>query len=39
MLVLNTHVGTIAIRTGNPTTTDPWSWGFYPGLNPGECTS
>jgi hypothetical protein len=35
------HVGTIAVRTGNPTTTEPWEWccGFYPGTNPGECTS
>jgi hypothetical protein len=35
------HAGTIAIRTDNPNTTDAWSWrsGFYPGSNPGECTS
>jgi hypothetical protein len=35
------HAGTIAIRTGNPNTTDAWGWrcGFYPGSNPGECTS
>jgi hypothetical protein len=35
------HVGTIAIRSGNPTTTDTWSWscGFYPGEDLGECTS
>ena len=35
------HVGTIGLRSGNPTTTDPWSWhcGFYPGSNPGEGTS
>jgi hypothetical protein len=35
------HAGTIAIRTGNPNTTDAWSWrsGFYPSSNPGECTS
>jgi hypothetical protein len=35
------HVGTIEHRSGNPTTTDPWSWhcGFYPGSNPGEGTS
>jgi hypothetical protein len=35
------HVGTIGLRSGNPTTTDPWSWrcGFYPGSEPGECTS
>jgi hypothetical protein len=34
------HVGTIAMRSGNPTTTEPWEWrcGFYPGSNPGECT-
>ncbi len=33
-------VGMIAIRSGNPTKTDPWSWtcGFYPGSRPGECT-
>jgi hypothetical protein len=32
------HVGTIAIRTGNPHDTDPWEWlcGFYPGCEPGE---
>jgi hypothetical protein len=35
------HVGTIAIRSGNPTDTDSWSWrcGFYPGSEPGDCTS
>jgi hypothetical protein len=35
------HVGTIARRSGNPTTTDPWSWrcGFHPGSEPRECTS
>ena len=35
------HVGTIARRVGNPMTTDQWEWrcGFYPGSNPGECTS
>ena len=34
------HVGTIAIRVGNPIHTDPWQWncGFYPGSHPGECT-
>ncbi len=34
-------VGGIAARTGNPDSTDPWQWrcGFYPGSNPGECTS
>jgi hypothetical protein len=32
------HVGTIAIRVGNPHDTDPWEWscGFYPGCEPGE---
>jgi hypothetical protein len=35
------HVGTIGLRSGNPTTTDPWEWrcGMYPGSNPGDCTS
>jgi len=35
------HVGSIAIRSGNPESTDPWQWhcGFYPGSRPGECTS
>src|SRR5580704_9670548 len=35
------RVGTIAIRTGNPDSTDPWQWscGFYPGSHPRECTS
>jgi hypothetical protein len=34
------RVGVIAIRSGNPTTTEPWEWrcGFYPGGDPGECT-
>src|SRR5260370_35366577 len=37
----NAHVGSIAIRSGNPESTDPWQWhcGFYPGSRPGECTS
>jgi hypothetical protein len=32
------HVGTIAMRVGNPPGTDPWEWicGFYPGCHPGE---
>jgi hypothetical protein len=32
------HVGTIAIRNGNPHDEDPWEWssGFYPGSLPGE---
>jgi hypothetical protein len=32
------HIGTIAVRAGNPTTTDTWSWscGFYPGEDPGD---
>jgi hypothetical protein len=35
------RVGSIAIRSGNPAATDPWGWscGFYPGSEPGECTS
>ena len=35
------RVGTIAVRSGNPTDTDPWGWrcGFYPGSHPRECTS
>jgi hypothetical protein len=34
------RVGVIAMRSGNPTTSEPWEWrcGFYPGSNPGECT-
>ncbi len=32
------HVGSIAIRSGNPHDEDPWEWhcGFYPGSEPGE---
>jgi hypothetical protein len=32
------HVGTIGMRSGNPTGGDQWSWhcGFYPGSNPGD---
>jgi hypothetical protein len=32
------HVGTIGMRSGNPTGGDRWSWhcGFYPGSNPGD---
>jgi hypothetical protein len=32
------HVGTIAIRNGNPHDEEPWEWscGFYPGSLPGE---
>jgi hypothetical protein len=35
------RVGSIAIRSGNPADTDPGGWrcGFYPGSEPGECTS
>jgi hypothetical protein len=35
------HVGTIALRVGNPHDTDPWGWscGFYPGSHPGEHTN
>lgn len=35
------HVGSIGLRNGNPTESDPWQWrcGFNPGLRPGECTS
>ena len=35
------HAGTISLRSGNPTTTAPWEWrcGFYPGSDPGDCTS
>jgi hypothetical protein len=35
------HVGSIGLRAGNPTESDPWQWrcGFYPGSRPGECTS
>jgi hypothetical protein len=34
-------VGLIAIRSGNPDSTDPWQWhcGFYPGSHPRECTT
>jgi hypothetical protein len=33
--------GTIKERTGNPAGSDSWQWncGFYPGSNPGDCTS
>jgi hypothetical protein len=35
------HVGTIAIRSGISHDREPWGWrcGFYPGSEPGECTS
>jgi len=35
------RAGEIAMRTGNPDGSDPWCWrcGFYPGSEPGECTS
>jgi hypothetical protein len=35
------HAGTITERVGNPHDTDQWAWrcGFYPGSDPGECTS
>jgi hypothetical protein len=35
------HVGTIAIRSGIPHNQPQWGWrcGFYPGSDPGECTS
>jgi hypothetical protein len=35
------RVGSIAIRTGNPESTDRWQWycGFYPGSHPRECTT
>ena len=35
------HVGTIGMRSGNPTGGDQWSWhcGFYPGSNPGDATN
>jgi hypothetical protein len=35
------HAGTISIRAGIPHDEDPWGWscGFYPGSDPGECTS
>jgi hypothetical protein len=35
------HVGTIAIRPGIPYDQPAWGWlcGFYPGSNPGECTT
>lgn len=41
MSSMPTHAGTPTIRSGNPTGTDQWEWrcGFYPGSNPGECTS
>jgi hypothetical protein len=31
----------VAIRSGNPDSTDPWQWscGSYPGSHPGECTN
>jgi hypothetical protein len=34
-------VGSIGLRAGNPTESDPSQWrcGFYPGSRPGECTS
>jgi hypothetical protein len=34
-------VGTIGLRSGNPFGTDQWQWrcGFYPGSEPGDCTS
>jgi hypothetical protein len=33
--------GSIAVRSSNPTDTDPWGWrcGFYPDSGPRECTS
>ena len=33
--------GALAIRSGNPHDTEPWEWrcGFYPGSEPGECSS
>jgi hypothetical protein len=35
------HVGTIGLRSGNPVESNPWQWacGFYPGSDPGECSS
>ncbi|MGB6396497.1 MAG: hypothetical protein WBF73_12525 [Bradyrhizobium sp.] len=35
------RVGFIAIRSGIPNNQAPWGWrcGFYPGSEPGECTS
>jgi hypothetical protein len=35
------HVGTIMRSVGNPNAAPQWQWrcGFYPGSNPGECTS
>ena len=35
------HAGTIAMRSGNPADTDPWTWscGFYPGSHPREYRS
>jgi hypothetical protein len=35
------RVGSIAVRSGNPTDTDSWGWrcGFYPGSHPRDCTS
>ena len=35
------RVGFIAIRSGIPNNQVPWGWrcGFYPGSEPGECTS
>ncbi|MGB6396098.1 MAG: hypothetical protein WBF73_10460 [Bradyrhizobium sp.] len=35
------YVGTLAIRSGIPHDQAPWGWrcGFYPGSEPGECTS
>jgi hypothetical protein len=40
-MVMFMYVGTITERSGNPHDTEPWEWrcGFYPGSNPGECTS
>jgi hypothetical protein len=35
------HVGTIMRSVGDPNAAPQWQWccGFYPGSNPGECTS
>jgi hypothetical protein len=35
------HVGTVALRNGDPNSTDLWAWrcGFYPGSKPGEGTT
>jgi hypothetical protein len=35
------QVGTIGMRSGNPTGGDRWTWhcGFYPGSNPGDATN